>query len=118
MDKLVKIVNSRFEPPLKAVGDIVIQVSAPYSATSVTVHVNPFVTDYQKDADTAGAQVQQVMVTKRTDQTRVLFFDLGGKKTHTFNIEGRDYDLELVSIGDENVQGQDFPCYEFRVTKG
>jgi len=33
------------------------------------------------------------------------------------NVEGSDYEIELVNIGKDNIKGQDFPFFEFNVTK-
>ncbi len=118
MSKLIKIVQSPFNPALEVVEDIVIQLHVPYSDKSVTVQVNPNIQDYQENADTENVQVRQVMTTIPTDQTKVLSFDFDNNKKHSINIEGCDYEIELMNIGKENIQGKDFPFYEFNVSKG
>jgi hypothetical protein len=115
MSKLVKIVQSPFEPELEVVEDIVIQLHVPYSDKSVTVQVNPNILDYQENADTENAKVRQVMV---TTPTKTLSFDFDHNRSHSINVEGSDYEIELMNIGKENIQGQDFPFYEFNVTRG
>lgn len=117
MSRLIKIVQSPFNPALEVVEDIVIKLHVPYSDTSVTVQVNPNIQDYQEKADTEHAEIRQVIKTIPTDQTRVLSFDLVNNKKHKINIEGCDYEIELMSIGRENIQNQDFPFYEFNVSK-
>ena len=118
MHKLIKIVHSPFNPALEVVGDIVIQLVLPYSENNVTVHVNPNIQDYQENADTANAQVRQVTHTTPTDQTKVLSFDYDNNRKHKINIEECNYEIELMNIGKENIQGQDFPFYEFSIIKG
>ena len=54
-------------------------------------------------------------MTTTTDQTKELFFDLENNKKHSINIEGCDYDIELMNIGKEKIQGKDFLFYEFKV---
>ena len=51
MSKLIKIIQSPFNPALEVVEDIVIQLHVPYSNKSVTVQVNPNIQDYQENAD-------------------------------------------------------------------
>lgn len=117
MSRLIKIVQSPFNPALEVAEDIVIKLHVPYSDTSVTIQVNPNIQDYREKADTGHAQIRQVMRTIPTDQTRVLTFDLVNNKKHKINIEGCDYEIELTKIGKENIQGQNFPFYEFNVSK-
>jgi hypothetical protein len=118
MNKSIKIVQSPFNLNLEVVEDIVIKLHVPYSNKSVTIQVNPNIQDYQEKADTKNAQVRQVIMTTPTDQTRTLSFDLENNKKHRITIEDFDYEIELIKIGKENIQGQDFPYYEFNVSKG
>jgi hypothetical protein len=117
MSELIKIIQSPFKPALEVVEDIVIILHSPYSDSNVTVQVNPNIQDYQDNADTEHSKVRQVIMTTPTDQTRRLFFDFGNNKTHRINLEGCDYEIELMNIGRENIQNQDFLFYEFNVTK-
>lgn len=117
MSKLIKIVQSPFTPALEVAEDLVIKLHVPYSDSSVTIQVNPNIQDYQENADTERAKVRQVIVTTPTDQTKVLSFDFANNKKHKINIEGCDYEIELMNIGKENIQNQDFPFYEFNVSK-
>ena len=117
MSQLIKIVQSPFDSPLEVAEDIIIKLHVPYSDTSVTVQVNPNIQDYRERADTEHAQIRQVISTIPTDQTRVLTFDLINNKKHRINIEGCDYEIELTNIGEKNIQGKDFPFYEFKVSK-
>lgn len=118
MSKIIKIVQSPYNPALEVVEDIVIQLHVPYSDKSVTIQVNPNIQDYQEKADTENVQVRQVIETIPTDQTKVLSFDFDNNKKHSINIEGCDYKIELMNIGKENIQDQDFPFYEFDVSTG
>lgn len=118
MSKLIKIVNSPFNPAVEVAGNIVISLHVPYTDDSVTIQVNPNVQDYQEKADTKNIRVRQVMVTAATDQTKVLSFDFLKNRKHNIDIEGCVYEIELMSIGKENIQGQKFPFYEFNVSSG
>ena len=118
MDNLVKLVWSPFIPPLEVVGDIVIKLHFPCSDASVTVQVNPNTQEYQEIADTKDVQVRQVMLTTTTEQKRELSFDFDANKTHNINIEGCNYEIELMNIGKENIEGQDWTSYEFNVSTG
>jgi hypothetical protein len=118
MSQLIKIVQSPFNPPSEVVEDIIIQLHVPYSDENVTVQVNPNTQDYQENADIKNVQVRQLMMTTPTDQTKELSFDFDNNRKHSINIEGSDYEIELMNIGKENIQGQDFLFYEFNVSKG
>ena len=118
MSQLIKIVQSPFNPALEVVEDIVIKLSGSYSDKSVTVQINPNIQEYQEKRDTEDIQIRQAMVTTPTDQTMQRLFDLDSNRKHSINIEGSNYEIELTKIGRENIQGQDFPFYEFNVLKG
>ena len=64
------------------------------------------------------AHIRRVTMTTPTDQTKVLSFDFDSNKKHKINIEECDYEIELMNIGKEKIQGQDFLFYEFNVSKG
>jgi hypothetical protein len=117
MSNLVKILQSPFNPALEVVEDIIIQLHVPYSDTNVTIQVNPNVQDYQENSDNENIQVRQVMLTTSTDQTKTLSLDFNNNKKQSFDIEGSNYEIELMNIGKENIEGQDFPYFEFNVSK-
>jgi hypothetical protein len=118
MTKSIKIVQSPFSPSLEVVDDIVISLHAPYSDKNITIQVNPNIQHYQEKADTKNVQVRQVMVSTPTDQTQTLEFDLKNNKKKQVHIEESTYEIELMNIGKENIQGQDFLFYEFNVSRG
>ena len=115
MEKLIKIVISPFNSNLEVVGDIVINSYVPYSEKEVTVQVNPDVQDYKENQDQLGIQVRQVMVTTNTKQTKTLKFDFKENNTHEIEINDKKYEIKLMQIGKEKLQGQDFPYFEFFV---
>jgi peroxiredoxin family protein len=67
--------------------------------------------------DTENVKVRQLMVDTFTDGTKELSFDLVKNKKQRVTIEGCDYEIELMNIGKENIQGQIFPVFEFNVSK-
>ena len=115
MEKLINLVMSPFSPNLEVVGDIVLMIHVPYSDKEVTLRVAPNVQDYQERADQPGIQVRQVMVTNATPDTCTLKFDLRDNSTQRFELDGKTYEIKLLRIGQQNLQGQDFRCYEFHV---
>jgi len=118
MGKNIKIFQSPFHSPLEVAEGIVIKISAPYSETSVTVEANPFIQDYQENADKTDIKVRQIMLTTTTDHTKKLLFDLKGVRKHQVTVETEQYEINLTNIGKEEIQGQKFLFYEFSVSKG
>ena len=116
MGTQVKIVNSPFNPNLEIAEGLVIKLHAPYSEDSVTVQVNPNIVDYKEEADQPNIKVRQAIASSPTDQTRTLFFDFGDNRHQKVTIEGQDYEIELLDIGKENLQGQDFQFFKFSVS--
>jgi len=115
MEKLIKLVNSPFNSNIEIVGDIVLSTHVPYSERDVTIQVNPNVQDYAENNDQHGIQVRQVMVTTSTDQTKTLHFDFGSDNIQKTVVDGKEYEIKLMQIGKENLQGQDFPYFEFLI---
>ena len=115
MEKLIKLVNSPFNSNIEIAGNIVLSIHVPYSDRDVTIQVNPNVQDYAENNDQPGVQVRQIMVTTPTDQTKTLHFDFENDNIQKTTIDGREYEIKLMQIGKQNLQGQDFPYFEFLI---
>jgi hypothetical protein len=120
MNKKIKVVASPFNPSLEIADKIVVKLHVPYSVRNVTVQICPNVQEYVEKADTPTAKIRQVSVTTPTDQTATatLTFDLESNKKKSVTAEGTDYEIELLGIGKEEIQGQQFPFFEFNVSWG
>jgi len=116
MNKLIKIVQSPHNPPVEYIAGIVIQLFVPYSEKIVTIQVNPNIQEYQENADTKDAKVRQVMLFKPTEQTKTFSFDIRTNRKHSYKTEKSEYEIELMNIGKEKIEGQDFLYYEFNVS--
>lgn len=109
MAKLIKLTASPFTPPVEFVEDIVITLHSPYSETSVTVLVNPQIVDW---TDT---KVGNILVLRGTPDSKTLRFDLAMNSTHRISYSTKVYEIKLMRIGKEKMDGQDFLSYEFFV---
>ncbi len=118
MNKKIKVVASPFNPSLEITDKIVVKLHVPYSERNVTIQICPNVQEYVESADTPTAQIRQISVTTPTDQTATLAFDLEGNKRKSVTAEGTDYEIELLGIGKEEIQGQQFLFFEFNVSWG
>ena len=116
MTKLIKIYQSPFHSPLEIVNEIVIQLHVPYSKSSITVIINTNIQDYKERDDNGGVLVRQVMVSSHTNDTSILSFDFDRNRSKNYSYNGIIYNIELLNIGEENIQGQKFMFFEFRVT--
>ncbi|NQT00402.1 MAG: hypothetical protein HQ580_00110 [Planctomycetes bacterium] len=117
MAEIVRISNSQNIPNLEVVYNLVIKLHVPYSEKEVTVMLNPNIQDYQEKSDRPGAQVRQYMLTTPTDQTKKIKFDFESNKIKVVQVENEKYQIELMQIGKEEVQGQEFPFFEFSISK-
>jgi len=117
MGKQIRIVASPFNPNMEIAEGLVINLHVPYSDTSVTVQVNPSIDDYKEAVDQPGVKVRQMTVSSPTDQTQTLSFDLESNRQQSITIEDQDYQIELLEIGKENIQGQDFRFFAFEVNR-
>ena len=114
----VKLTLSPFTSNIETAGDIILSIHVPYSESSVTVQVNPNIHEYQENADSEDVNVRQVMVSTSTDQTRKLSFDFKQNRKQTVEINGHTYTIELLNIGKEQIEGQEFFVFEFQVADG
>ena len=117
MGRQVKIIASPFNSDLEIAEGLVIKLHVPYSDTSVTVQVNPSIDHYEEIADQPDVKVRQVIKSSPTYQTQTLSFDLESNRQQTVTIEDQDYRIELLEIGKENIQGQDFSFFAFDVNR-
>jgi hypothetical protein len=116
MQKNVKLTHSPVSPSVEVVGDMVMVLHGPYSTDAVTMQFNPRIDDYKEKDDRPGVQIRQIMVTVSTPETRTAQFDFGKHNTHSIVVSGRSYTVQLLSIGKEKLEGQDFPFFEFLVS--
>lgn len=115
MEKLVKLIMSPNNPAIENAGDIILKIHVPCSEKDVTIQVNPYVREYTENNDQLGIQIRQTMATTTTDQTKILHFDFINDNIQTIIINNKKYEIKLMHIGKENIQGQDFPYYEFLI---
>ena len=115
MQKNVKIICSPFNPDFEIVGDTVMKLHVPYSDNDVTIQFNPNIQDYQDNQDKPGVKVRQVTFSTSTDQTKTEKFDFKANNVKDIEIAGTIYNIKLMAIGKENIQGQDFFAFEFFV---
>lgn len=116
MSKVVKLVQSPFNPPVEIAEDIVLKLYVPYSESSVTIMVNPNIQEYLVDIDNDTVKVRQVMVSTETEDTRILCFDLTNNSREV-EIGSKNYLIKLLNIGKKAEDGQDFIFYEFFIEK-
>ena len=116
MHKNVNIINSPFNPNFEIVGDLVMMLHAPYSDNDVTIQFNPNIQDYKEKQDKPGIKVRQATFSATTDQTKTEQFDFSANNVKDIEISDTIYNIKLMSIGKENIKGQDFFAFEFFVT--
>jgi hypothetical protein len=115
MKKRIKIVLSPFNPPLELVEGFVIKVDIPYSDSKVTIQVCPNFQEYEENADVDSAKIRQKIMAIPTDETTRLFFDLGKNRKQKIVAEGMAYEIELLNIGYEDIEGKKFRSFDFSV---
>ena len=116
MEKNVKIVLSPLRPHIEVIDKMVMSAHAPYSENDVTIAFNPNIQEYQERIDQKHIKIRQLTVETSTDQTQRLSFDFKANNVHDVKIENTIYNVKLMVIGKENIQGQNFPYFEFFIT--
>ncbi len=57
-----------------------------------------------------------MIVTEDTEHTSTIQLDLRGDSEQSIEIDGKVYKIKLVNIGKEEINGQDFPFFELKIT--
>ena len=117
--KTVKIVNSPFTSNLEVVDSFVMKLHVPYSDSSVTIQINPNITHYEEKPENINPKIdiRQVTTYQNTEDTLNLLFDFKENNSKQITISDKSFDIKLLSIGKVDMQGQNFPEFEFLVTE-
>lgn len=109
-----KITLSPFSPNVESVGSMVFSSHPPYNDKTVTLVVNPSIEEYKDTANThKEISLRQLIVTQDTNETRRMSFDIDSSPEQSFDFRGNKYKVKLLNIGKKNLEGQDFPFFEF-----
>ena len=117
MSKLLKLINSPFNPPMAETMGLIFQIHVPCSKEMVTLLVNPNTRDYQENMDQPQLQVRQYSFTEHTRDTKTITLNFAENNIVTINHEGTEIDIKLMNISSEKIQGQDFPAFEILVSE-
>ncbi len=115
MEKNIKIIASPFNSNMEVIDKIVLTLHVPYTDDNVTIKVNPFLQDYHENLDKSGMQIRQFSISTDTKDTKNLLFDFKENNIHKVKTEDKEYEIRLMQIGKENIQGQDFLYFEFYI---
>lgn len=108
----IKLISSPSHSNLETAGELIIKLHVPYSNDQVTVKINPNITEYHDDQ---GKNIRQFTISKDTDETKTLQFNLKNNNIHRINLRDKNYQIRLMTIGKIKEGRQDFPCFEFLV---
>lgn len=101
---------------MEVVGGVLLAVHVPFSEKHVTIQVSPNVGHFQENQDRPSIRIRQVTVTTHNEDTRTLTFDFGSNNVQSVEVDGQSYEIKLLHIGKEKMEGQEFPFFEFLVT--
>jgi len=116
MEKTIKIISSPYNPPIETVGSITIILSQPFSDSVVAVEVDPNILEHEPNSDQPGYLVRQKTFSVHTNDTKKLTFDFRENNVQEFTAQGEKYQMKLMHIGIEKIQGQGFKYVEFLVS--
>jgi hypothetical protein len=105
-------------PAIGTIYGMAMMVRSPRSDSSITVMINPAALDYKEHpVDTQHVQVRQATAMGITDETYTFYFDLHGEYAHDAMVGGQAYHIRLLAVGADEFDGQQFPRYEFMITR-
>jgi hypothetical protein len=98
MSKL-KLSLNPYEPNYKTVGDLTLMVHAPYKKVGLTAQTAPHLEDIVPDKPEK--KLRTVILAFCDPTTPEVEFNLAGRNTHTVRVKGKDYNITLQEIGEE-----------------
>ena len=113
IQKNIKIILSPFNSNLEIVDIMAIQIHVPYSENEVTILINPNIIEHLEKLDIPEVKIRQLEVITFTEQTKELKFDFKDNNIHKVKINEKTFEIKLMTIDKEKIQGQEFPYYEF-----
>ena len=104
MSKLFKNIKLSAAPDLlfSTVGDLVVKLQAPYSENEVSLMISPNVTVYEKSKEGHGFSVGPTSMSRHSKETKILKFDFANNNKQRITIEGKNYDIKLMSINKDH----------------
>jgi len=115
MESIIKLRNTPEVSNFEVFGEIIINLFVPYSDNSLTIKINPYVTDYKENLDQPGIKVRHLTIMTETEDTITLSLDFGNNNIQNFEVVGQQYQIKLLDIGKERFENQDFPYFELLV---
>ena len=114
MKSIIRLRNSPEVPNFEIFDEIIINLFVPYSENSLTIKINPYVTDYKENLNQPGIKVRHLSVMTDTEDTVTLSLDFDNN-IQNFDVAGQQYQIQLLDIGKERFDNQDFPYFELLV---
>ena len=85
-------------PTIEIAFNLAVKLHIPYSQNDVTIQINPSIEDYIENADQPNMDIRHITVSKTTDETQTLKFDLSSNKVKEINFRDQKYKFELLKI--------------------
>jgi hypothetical protein len=117
MSKLIRLVQSPFQPPIDHACGLTFQIHVPYSKDVVTLLVNPSVSDFKDKDGNENVEIRQLTVSQHTSDTKQISLDFKSDNVKTIKNDDKEIEVKLMKIDTENIQGQDFLAFELFVSE-
>ena len=111
MQRNIKLVHSPFTPNLETFDELVLMLFAPCSERMVTLRLQPDIQHYQAADDRPGLQIRNITAVSGRAHTMTL--DLERKNVEVFEAGGKRYEIRLMRIEKQKIEGQEFLAFEF-----
>lgn len=116
MSNYVKIILSPFTDPYGVTDDLVVKAGYPYDDGKVTLYISPNTHDYKEKVAVDAGEIRQLVISSFSSRN-VIEFNLQGNSKSTVEEDGNTFEIELLNISKEEMQGQMFPVFEFKIVK-
>lgn len=105
------------KPPVETYGDLVIHPTVPYSDNSVTLLINPTVSDFKSIDDRPEIKIRNLAFMEHSANTIKLFLEIGKETEKEVKINGHKYNIKLLFVGKEKFDDGEFPYFDLLVEK-
>lgn len=115
--KTIRLVQSPFQPPIDEACGLTFQIHVPYSKESVTLLVNPNLSEYKNKGDNQNVEIRQLTYSHNTPDTKQITLDFTFNNVVTIQNNDKEIEVKLMNIDTENIQGHQFLAFEIFVSE-
>ena len=105
------------KPPVETYENLVITAGSPYSQNSITLLINPSVSDFKSEDDKSGIKIRNMIFLEHNTDTVQIFLSIGEDAEKEITMDDKKYTIKLLSTGNEKYDNAEFPYFNLLIEK-